>query len=464
MIVGLTVRGGLAVRRRWWTAVAVGAALALAAAACGRSGSTTAAPTSPPATSPTTRAGPGPGTFGSLAAVCGPGSARGATDQGVTDTGIEVGTMADPGAAAAPGLDQELFDTAKAFVGWCNAAGGILGRKLALHQRDSKLFEVAARMVEACQTDFSLVGNGEAFDDAGVDQRVKCRLPEIPAYDNSVKATEAPLKVQATSLPTDEQTVAIWKAARQALGVTRIGWLTGNITSITVTKSRFREAVEQTGFKSVYDEIYPVTGMENPQSYVQRMKDAGVEVLTQTGDVSALIQLEKAMQTVGWYPKAIIEAPQQYDTLLIKNGADAVKNTWVYTNYVPFEAAAQNPATQQYLDIMKQSGGKVAALGLNAFDAWLLFATAARDCGSSLTRSCLLQKAGAHPSWDAGGLKAPNSTDPTNRHMTECYLAMKAGPSGFSIDQAFLPPKGSRFFNCDPGNVVTLTGNYAPKS
>ena len=40
--------------------------------------------------------------------------------------------MADPGNTVSPGLDQELFDTADAFVGWCNAAGGIDGRRLQL--------------------------------------------------------------------------------------------------------------------------------------------------------------------------------------------------------------------------------------------------------------------------------------------------------------------------------------------
>jgi hypothetical protein len=52
------------------------------------------------------------GDFGTLKGVCGPGNAKGATAQGVTDTAIRVGTMADPGATVRPGLDQEFFDSA----------------------------------------------------------------------------------------------------------------------------------------------------------------------------------------------------------------------------------------------------------------------------------------------------------------------------------------------------------------
>src|ERR1700730_14657947 len=137
------------------------------------------------------------GDFGTMKSVCGPGNAKGSTEQGVSDTSIRVGSMSDPGNTTQPGLNQELFDSADAFVQWCNAAGGILGRKLQLDKWDAKLFEVAPRMLTACDADFALVGNGEALDASGVDQRTKCGLPEISAYDVSSKAGRAPLSVQA---------------------------------------------------------------------------------------------------------------------------------------------------------------------------------------------------------------------------------------------------------------------------
>ena len=110
--------------------------------------------------SSTTTPSAGAGDFGTLKDVCGPGNAKGATGLGVTDSTIRVGTMSDPGNTASPGLNQELFDSAVAFVGWCNAAGGIDGRKLQLDQWDAKLTEVSARMIQACAVDFALVGNG----------------------------------------------------------------------------------------------------------------------------------------------------------------------------------------------------------------------------------------------------------------------------------------------------------------
>src|ERR1700710_1456217 len=125
---------GRAMRR----AVAVSVIGVLVASRGSRSGSSNATATTAAAggTTATTAAAAGVGDFGTLKAVCGPGDAKGATDPGVTDTSINMATIADPGFTGAPGLDQEMFDAADAFVGWCNAAGGILGRKIVLHKRD----------------------------------------------------------------------------------------------------------------------------------------------------------------------------------------------------------------------------------------------------------------------------------------------------------------------------------------
>ncbi|MFI5040828.1 MAG: ABC transporter substrate-binding protein [Acidimicrobiales bacterium] len=381
----------------------------------------------------------------------------------MTDTTIDVGTMADPGAAADPGLDQELFDTAKAFTTWCNNAGGINGRKIVSHLRDAKLFEVAARTVEACAQDFVEVGSGTAFDDAGTAVRVACGLPEIPAYDNSPKATEAPLKVQANPLPIQQQTTSMYRGTKQLFPANlKAGFAVGNLPGVIITKDRMKDAAVATGYTVAYDETYPITGFDNPQASAQRMKDAGVDVLQVVGSPPAAVQLEKAFATINWYPKAIVLNTNFYDNLLVQNGGDALKNTWVAEYFYPFEDPS--PATTQYVSIMKTDdpGGKIAALGLNAWDSWLLFATAARDCGSNLTRACILDKAGSNTQWTAGGLKGPVNTDPVHRQMGQCYLFLKAQASGFSLDPSFLPPNQGKF-NCDPANVVTLTTDYTPK-
>ena len=94
--------------------VIVAAVVALTAAGCTRSepsstgsesSSTTAAPAAPAKSAD----------FGTVTDVCQSGKGGGATAIGVTPDSIHIATVADPGNAARPGLDQEFFDTAKVF-------------------------------------------------------------------------------------------------------------------------------------------------------------------------------------------------------------------------------------------------------------------------------------------------------------------------------------------------------------
>ena len=108
-------------------------------------------------------------------------------DKGVTASTIKVGTVTDKGSTIRPGLDVEMYDTAVAFTKWCNAHGGILGRKLSLTDLDAKLFNYPAAVTKGCQEDFAMVGGGAAIDDGDNGARVKCGLPNIAGYTVSAQ-------------------------------------------------------------------------------------------------------------------------------------------------------------------------------------------------------------------------------------------------------------------------------------
>ena len=148
-------------------AVMSAAALCLVITSCGRSTSSTPSggstnTASPPSAGSSAQAA---GSFGSLTKVCAPGPGTGGSGRGIVGKTIRIGVMADPGAAAAPGLEQEFFDTADAFVKWCNAAGGINGRTDRRRQaRRQALQRRRQEVIQACQKDFMLVGGGNALD------------------------------------------------------------------------------------------------------------------------------------------------------------------------------------------------------------------------------------------------------------------------------------------------------------
>ena len=452
--------------------------LALIGAACsGRSSSsstTTAAPTTAaPAASTTTAAAaaaPGPGDFGTLKGVCGPGTASGATDKGVTDTGIRVATMADPGNTAVPGLDIELFQTSLAFVDWCNAAGGILGRKLTLDKRDSALFNVAAQMVASCQQpDFMLIGNGEAFDATGVQQRESCGLAEIPAYDVSAAAGGSSSTIQPLPTPDSESTIGgAFKALKafDPASANFYGLLNSNQQSVKDSGNRDKAAAALLGYKQVfYQEIPPL--VTNWRPYAQAIQAAGVQVLGIQSQANQDTALFKAFADIGYFPKWVLLNTNNYDPVMVTEGGTNLDKfpggVLVSGRFAPFELAAahpdQYPATVQFVNIIKQYQNVPAkALGINSFSAWLLWAEGAKSCGSNLTRACVMAYAAGVKNWTAGGLHDTENPGNAKADTSPCFTIIKATSDGSWPLQPQITKPNQGIFNCDPGNIIKLPG------
>jgi hypothetical protein len=161
----------------------------LVMAACSRSSNSTPATTSPATQATTANSGAETtvaargADFGDLKNVCQPGNAKSASAQGVTATDISLSAFTDIGFTK----KTEVQDVADVFSKWCNDAGGINGRKIKINLRDARLTEDRQRMLEACKTDFAVVGGYAAFDQNGVKERLKCLMPEIPAQVVSVQ-------------------------------------------------------------------------------------------------------------------------------------------------------------------------------------------------------------------------------------------------------------------------------------
>ena len=117
--------------------------------------------------------------FGDLEWPCGPGTANGATDQGVTDESILIGGGDDRGFVGSLGLNITQTDTIQAFVDTCNEMGGILGREIIVELYDAKIFEVSSVWLDACPRMFMMVGEGFAVDGFGEESRVQCELAHI---------------------------------------------------------------------------------------------------------------------------------------------------------------------------------------------------------------------------------------------------------------------------------------------
>jgi hypothetical protein len=458
-------------RRRRRAAIALAVAFTLVGAACSRSdgdtetsgdttapaGDTTAAPggasTVPPA------GGLDAGGFGSLEDVCQEGDAVGATDVGVTDDTIQVGTVTDKGFASRPGLNEEMYDAAVAFAAWCNDHGGIIGRQLVVADRDAALGEYNARIIDACSQDFAMVGGGAVLDDADNGGRVACGLPNIAGYVVSATARAADLQVQ--PVPNAPGRIAFGAHQRIAEELPDLidgyGVLTSSFGSVLNVRDETVAAAEASGYTVVYSEEYAPTGESNWRPFVEAMQSAGVEIFELIGEPTYFAQILEAMEQVGYRPQVILQQSNFYDQQYRETAGDISENVLVRLAYTPLELADQNPATADYLAMMERynPGGKPALLGMQATSAYLLFARSAAACGSDLTRACLLEQARSVTDWDAGGLHAP--TNPSAGTPSQCFVLLTVTEDAFTVNEE-LTAATDGIFNCEDDNVVDVAG------
>jgi ABC-type branched-subunit amino acid transport system substrate-binding protein len=436
--------------------------LCLVTAGCGRAssgaGSTpSVAPTHASSSSP---AAAGKGDFGDLKAICGPGNATGGSGRGISASEIRIGVMSDTGAAAAPGLEQEFFDAGDAFSQWCNAAGGINGRKVVIDKWDSKLFNVGQEMVNACQKDFMLVGGGNAFDSAGVKARLACKLGQIAAYVTSPEAVTAGLQVKPTpTIPTRFgygairlMTLAYPTSKSQGVAVGA-----SNLASLIPTGKRAEQALKADGVKfTALQEKPPL--VDNYRPYMEQLKGLGTAGLYEFGgqDVTPEIQ---AMKNIGWNPQWVLYSTQFYtpQTVQAAKALGTFPPTYVGLGHLPFELSSSFPVLQQIKDQLNAAVKNPRYTEFTQFSyiAWALWAQSATECGNDLTQDCVLQKAGAHTDWTGGGLTPPVSTDPTASQISNCFLVVRLTTSGWVYDKKVTDPNNG-VYNCDPKNVARV--------
>ncbi|MGW0838815.1 ABC transporter substrate-binding protein [Streptomyces sp. NPDC002787] len=394
-------------------------------------------------------------TFGDMESPCGPGDAKGATDQGVTDTSIAIGYGDDRGYTAAPGLSQEVGDAVKAMIKWCNDQGGINGRKLAGTRYDAAVTNTVPVMKKACKQEFMLVGDGLANDFAGDPVRVACKLPHVPAFTVGPNATMGRLKFEPMPYPVDLYNAAGLKAELELIPELKesISIMRSDAPATQVSEYRVQAALAQLGVQA--KDCGVVLHMAGDASYAplaQKLKGCGAKsFFTAYSPSPQVFGFLQAVQEAGVKLPAIVES-QWYGQASAEWNAQshAAEGFVTSLSFQPLENADIVPAVKQYKEIVAADGGKVSLTGLSAASAFLLWATVAKKCGSDLTRQCMVDGLGKVHDWTAGGLQAPS--DPGANKPSECALLMKL--EGGAWKQIHPAKRGE--FDCDPSNVLPM--------
>ena len=389
--------------------------------------------------------------------MCAPGPGTAGSGRGFSGKAVRLGVLGDPGAAAAPGLEQEFFDTADAFAKWCNAAGGINGRQIVVDHLDAKLFNGASEVIQACQKDFMLVGGGNALDAVDVKPRLACKLGQIPAYTVSPQASSATLQVSPQSSVATNYPVGVLRLLAAAFPDTKkgLGIAGSNLASLTPQGLRAQEAYKKLGYKVTAVQPRPAL-VDNYRPYMEQFKASGA-----TADYEITAQdptpIFNAMNDTGFKPEWTLFASTFYSKKSVQaaNAVPYFPNSYVSFPNLPWELANQFPVVAQAKSIMDAAVTNPSLTNFNAigFSSWVLWAQSATACGTSLTQDCVLQKAAAHPAWTAGGLFAPVDTNPKTHQPSDCILLVRLTKAGFVYDKKVTDPNNG-VYNCGPDNLI----------
>ena len=403
--------------------------------------------------------GPDSTELGTIANPCSSEPADGtipADTPGVTDDTIRIGVISDRENPAVPLPTVGIEESMKAFVDFCNEAGGIHGRQLDLQTYDSEITRTEEVTSAACRDDlFALVGDGSVQDQQGVTTREGCGLPEIAAYSATSTRAEStdffqpvvgtlstffnvgPCKYIAEQFPDAVKKAAIVYTDLPAASV-RAAQLRDNCT-------------KEAGFDFVVDEGQAF-GDTDFQALVSDMKSKGVKYFTMVSSSAEMLNVLEEIKTQGVDLEVIDLGQQYYDPAVA--AAATTDGAHVLTNTVPFSEASDTPILQLYLDQMDAvgAGDKATSLGVQAFSAGLLFATATEALGSDLTRAGLITELQGITEWDGGGLHM--ESDPGENVHNDCFLYLTISDGEFGREY---PDSG---FECNPDDVVESDTSY----
>jgi ABC-type branched-subunit amino acid transport system substrate-binding protein len=401
--------------------------------------------------------------FGDAPWPCGPGDGANTdsgSEPGVTADSVTIATGDDAGYAGSPGLNSQITDAIKALVIECNKLGGINGRQITLNYYDAKLFEAATAMQAACDSgNFFLVGEGWAFDSTQEEIRLGCGLPAVPTYSVSAAFAHGTDMFQGVPNPADETPAGVFAQTTELLGdaVKHVGTLAANYSATQETRDKVVQAAPPFGWEFAETTLeYNVTGEPDWTPLVKQLQDAGVTAISWSGSCLPNLQLFAQSAKANGLDVPIITDANHYEAKCAAANTDgALDNLYLRFAFIPFEEADVNKATQDYLDLIANNGGEVSLLGAQATSSFLLWATAASECGAELTRACTLANLANVHSWNGHGLHA--ETDPGGNHPPKCNVLLQLKGSEY----VRVTPQERGTFECHDDWIAPVSGTPA---
>lgn len=441
-------------RRLRWLAATLG--IALIAAACGGTRDDSSDDNSAGDTTETTAGEPSTTSFGDLPTPCGPaadGVENVATEQGVTAETVTIGYGDDAGYPSSPGLNHQISDAVEALIDWCNEQGGVHGRQVVGNYYDAKITETANVVADACNSDFMLVGSGFALAAGGEPIRLGCGLPAVPALVGGSELGMAPLMVAPVPTVIDYNVtqVAAALAAEFPEEVKKAAVFYPNLPASVESVQKVVGTYPNEGWAFLdCEQQYAITGEADWKPFLQKLKDCGAEIVYFSGGNPNFQNVLDAASQVDYDPIWQVESNFYDQAFADWNTNGNADNVYLRFAFVPLGQAEPGSATEQYIELVEGADGDTSMLGIQAASAFLLWATAAKECGAELTRDCAMAELKEITTWTAGGLHA--EMDPGGNLPGPCGMVLKMEGTEFLQWN----PDTINEFECDPSYLVRV--------
>lgn len=424
-------------------------------------------------------------TFGTLASPC--GHATGSLSNpgsGVTSSSIKIGYGDDGGFAQ---TNIQMGESIEKMIAWCNSQGGIDGRTITGDYLDAKLTSARAAVDQGVSDgDFMLVGEGWADDGSTEADRLAANLVSVPGFTASASAENAYEMYQPIPNPANTFNDEMAYIGKSVFGSSAVAHTCAYRQDDLPGGAALAETIKEeatfgaagwtfmnsggTGAKSTVPDgtVGSDLGCDQDISYLSYIANSSAINTASLGFKAAGAKVIVFQATPGGNLTDILtdDAANHYNPVWLANTSAYApslakwnkkgygNNFYVELQIEPLEATGV-PAVKAYEKIVPAADQ--SPLGEQAADSFLLWATAAKSCGSNLTRQCVVNYLGTSSNfsgskaWTGGGLNAPSN--PATNTPSDCALFMKL--TGTKWTQASSGSLGH--FTCAPAALVNMT-------
>ena len=368
--------------------------------------------------------GDGSAIVGADGSTCGGG---GATDPGITETEIKIGNVSTI-SGPIPGFGQTGVNAVKAYVNFINATGGVCGRQLTLLTADDRL-QSGTSKAEHDKLKDQVAGfvGGTTVTDDGAAQSIEGTNIAYTGLAITDAMISSPNNFPTTPIdPASKGNSAatIFKYLKEVEGVSRAGLVFPAQAAAKARAEDYRADFAAAGVPVVLDAEVAVTET-NYAGVAQNIKNAKVDVLVTTLEVTGMSNLARDLQTVGYFPKVPFYGAQAYGRDFLARAGDAAEPTVLGLAYSILEDAGQVPAIQDFLTWYENTnpGSDIDFFAIQSWVAADLYVTALRQIDGAPTRDKILAQLNGIKDYDAKGFIAPIT--PASKKGATCFMIAK---------------------------------------